>query len=277
MGAYTVALNGNVKRPWETLKQVFVPNGRVTQREQKLVALFWIIAVLTLWSTIHIPFVPQPPAVGGSLVQLWQNYGLGQELVASYLLNAQALVWSTVISLLLSYLTLMPALRPVITAVTKGRFLGLVGLFVFFVFAFGSGRSTKLAILVFGITVFFVTSMVDEIARIPKEKYDHARTQGMGEWRVVWEVVVLGKIDAAFDLMRQNAAMSWTLLTMVEGISRAEGGVGAMLLNENKQFRLEGVVAIQLCIVLVAVLQDFAIQWTKSQVCPYSYLKLERR
>jgi len=41
-------------------------------------------------------------------------------------------------------------------------------------------------------------------------------------------VIVLGRADAAFDAMRQNAAMGWMMLTMVEGISRSEGGIGGL-------------------------------------------------
>jgi len=51
--------------------------------------------------------------------------------------------------------------------------------------------------------------MIDVVAQVPKEKFDLARTLRMGEWRVVWEVIVLGRADAAFDAMRQNAAMGW--------------------------------------------------------------------
>ena len=38
----------------------------------------------------------------------------------------------------------------------------------------------------------------------------------MGEWRVVWEVVVRGTRDQAIDVMRQNAAMGWMMLTMAK-------------------------------------------------------------
>ena len=65
----------------------------------------------------------------------------------------------------------------------------------------------------------------------------------MSEWRAVWEVVVLGTADKAFDVLRQNAAIGWMMLTMVEGIARAEGGVGAMLLNQSKHFHLAEVFA----------------------------------
>ena len=49
------------------------------------------------------------------------------------------------------------------------------------------------------------------------------------------------------------------MLTMVEGISRSEGGVGAMLLNQEKHFHLAEVFAIQLMILAVGLLQDFGI------------------
>ena len=81
----------------------------------------------------------------------------------------------------------------------------------------------------------------------------------MGEWRVVWEVVVRGTADKALEVLRQNAAIGWMMLTMVEGISRSEGGVGAMLLNQNKHFHLAEVFAIQLLILLVGVLQDYGL------------------
>ena len=126
-------------------------------------------------------------------------------------------------------------------------------------------------------TVFFVTSMAAVVAEIPKEKFDHARTLGMPEWRVVWEVVILGTADKAMEVFRQNAAIGWMMLTMVEGISRSEGGLGAMLLNQNKHFRLAEVFAIQLLILFVGILQDIGIGGMRRLLCPYADLHLERK
>src|SRR6185503_21144761 len=126
----------------------------------------------------------------------------------------------------------------------------------------------KVALLVFGMTVFFVTSMADVVAAIPKENFDHARTLRMGEWRVVWEVVVRGTGDKAMELLRQNAAIGWMMLTMVEGISRSEGGIGAMLLNQNKHFHLAEVFAIQIMILLIGLFQDYALGWLRRVLFP---------
>ena len=66
-----------------------------------------------------------------------------------------------------------------------------------------------------------------------------------------------GTLDKALDVLRQNVAMGWAMITMVEGISRSEGGIGAMILNQNKHFRLAEVYAILLVILLLGLLMDY--------------------
>jgi NitT/TauT family transport system permease protein len=167
--------------------------------------------------------------------------------------------------------------RPIAAAVAKGRFLGLIGLTFVFTLMLGGGRPLKLSLLVFGMTVFFVTSMAAVVAEIPKSSFDHARTLRMTEWQTVWDVVVLGTLDKAIEVFRQNAAIGWMMLTMVEGIARSEGGVGAMLLNQNKHFHLAEVFAIQMLILLVGLVQDYGIGVLNRIVCPWASLTLERR
>jgi len=38
------------------------------------------------------------------------------------------------------------------------------------------------------------------------------------------------------DLLRQNSAMGWMMLTMVEGLVRSDGSIGTLLLNNDKHF-----------------------------------------
>src|SRR5262249_27100097 len=156
----------------------------------------------------------------------------------SFKMNLEALAWTSLFALVLSYLTVLPVFRPVVAAVSKARFLSLVGFTLVFTLITGGGHELKLWLMVFAMTVFFVTSMASVIVQIPKESFDHARTLRMSEWRVVWEVVILGTADKAFEVLRQNAAIGWLMLTVAEGIVRSEGGVGAMLLAENKYTRL---------------------------------------
>ncbi|MBL0220862.1 MAG: hypothetical protein IPQ07_44200 [Myxococcales bacterium] len=45
-----------------------------------------------------------------------------------------------------------------------------------------------------------------------------------GGWRPV-EVVILERSDRAFEVLRQNAATGWMMLTMVRGVVRSSGGL----------------------------------------------------
>lgn len=275
--AHASAAGPNREGYLRDLLSAFSPNRIISKAAFRFIVGFQIAILLLVWATSTYVFLPKPTGVWLAFVDLWNHEGLGQELIVSFLLNVQAMAWATLISLVLAYLTVVPFFRPIAVAISKGRFLGMVGLTFFFTVIFASGHRLKVSLLVFGVAVFFVTSMIDVVAQVPKEKFDLARTLRMGEWRVVWEVIVLGRADAAFDAMRQNAAMGWMMLTMVEGISRSEGGVGALLLNQNKHFRLEAVFAIQISILLIGLCQDYALGLAKKFLFPYADLQLEKR
>lgn len=241
-----------------------------------LIVVTWAVCLITSWCLFPPKIVPSPFEVLSAFGTLWTDHDLGSELITSICLNLQSILYATFISLALSYATVLPVARPFVSLVTKFRFLGYTGL----TFVFGlavTGHDLKVWMLTFGMSVFFVTSMTSVVAAIPKGKFSHARTLRMGEWRVVYEVVVLGTIDQAFEVLRQNAAMGWMLLTMVEGLVRSEGGVGVLMLNENKHFKLGAVFAIQLTLLVVGLLQDTVIVFAKRQLCPYSFIKLERK
>jgi NitT/TauT family transport system permease protein len=121
-------------------------------------------------------------------------------------------------------------------------------------------------------TTFSVTGMLSVIAEIPRESYDHARTLRMNPWRTVYEVVVLGTADRMLEVVRQNGAMGWIMLTMAEGLVRSEGGLGVLLLNENRQMRLDTVYALQLTIFMVAIGMDFVLARGADVLFPYAGL-----
>jgi NitT/TauT family transport system permease protein len=255
---------------------VFSPNAVLSKSADRILIAFQVAIALVAWIASPLVLFPKPGEVVRALGDMWQQ-GLGGELITSFYLNLEAIGLATVVSLLLAYATVMPFFRPLVALLSKLRFLSLVGLTFFFTLMAKSGHQLKLSLLVFSVSVFFVTGMADVIDSIPKEKFDLARTLRMGEWRVVWEVIVLGQIDKAFDVLRQNAAIGWMMLTMVEGIVRSEGGVGTILLDQNHHFRLAAVFAIQLTILLLGLMQDYGIGMLKNMLCPYAALTLERK
>ena len=256
---------------------VLRPNRAVSPMTLRLVIGVQLAILLAIWFAGPLQVLPTPPQVFAALGNLWTKEGLAAELTSSFVLNLQALALTSLISIGLAYLTVLPFFRPIALGISKMRFLSMVGFTLVFTLMLGGGHTLKLALLVFGMTVFFVTSMASVVANIPLAKYEYARTLRMSEWRVVWEVVVLGTMDQAFEVMRQNAAMGWMMLTLVEGIMRSEGGIGAMLLNYQKHFQLPSVFALQFVILAVGLLQDYVLGLIRSIVCPYADLVIDKR
>lgn len=224
---------------------------------------------LGAWLALHgrNPVIPSPAEVAAAWARLLRE-GLLARLAESYALNLQGLALSTAVAFGGAYLSVVEAVRPAARLLSRMRFLGMTGV----TFALGmylSGRALQVAVLAFGVTVFYLTAMLAVVAAVPPEELDHARSLRMGPWRVTWEVVVRGTLDQALDVLRQNAAMGWMMLTLVEGLVRSEGGVGVLLLDRNRRLDLAGVFAIQGSILLVGVAQDFALGRARAALCPY--------
>lgn len=259
----------------KTLASVCTPNASTTKRVQTYLLVGTVAVLMAAWFS-RPAFLPGPVEVLSALGRL-AGEGLGYQLYVSLSTNLQAILISTAISLPLAYLATLPAIRPAVHLMTKVRFLGLTGLVVVFALMFGGGHALKVAILVFGMTVFLVTSVFDIVETVPTEEYEYARSLRLGPWRTLVEVVILGRLSTVFDAIRQNAAMGWVLLTMVEGLVRFEGGLGAMMLAEDKHLHLDRVLALQIVVLLVGTLQDWALAALRRIVCPHASLVTEKR
>lgn len=254
----------------------FTPNRVVSKSTIKLIVGVQVGIFFLLWYFSPFVFLPSISNTWNAFTEQWSQ-GLGSELLVSLTANMEAIAISCLISLGLAYLTVAQGFRPIVAFLSKLRFCSMVGLTFFFTLATSTQHELKISLLVFSISVFFVTGMADVINCIPREQYDLARTLRMSPWRIVLEVVVFGQIDKAFDVLRQNAAIGWMMLTMIESMVRSEGGIGAMLTNANKHFYLDAVFAIQIVILLMGLGQDYLIGVAKNMLCPYASLSSERK
>ena len=256
---------------------VLKPNGRPTRSTFLIMVVVQVCLAVLLWFLSNSPLLPTPIEIMSALKRLIVSEDLLPELWTSMALSLESMGIAILISLLIAYATVVPFFRPLAFLVSKFRFLTLVGLSFVFTLMTHSGHTLKVSLLVFGITVFLVTNLVAVVQSVTRNELNHARTLRMPEWQVVWEVIILGKFDIVFELIRQNFAISWMMLTLVEGISRSEGGIGTMLLNQNKHFHLDAVFAIQIVILLVGIGVDQFIGFLKNLFCPYATLSLDQR
>ncbi len=251
-------------------KNVLLPFTPFSARRIQLLVAVQASLALAIWFGGGSLALPTPGACARAWLALAHNQDLLGELAASVKVLLLSLAIASVLSLAIAAASTAPLFAPMARFASAMRFLGFAGLTYVFMLLTNDAYQLKVALLVFGISVMMVTAMLAEVAAIPPQLVDHCKTLGMQNWRITYELVVLGKADVFLDLVRQNAAVGWTLLTMVEGLTRAQGGIGALLLNQNRYFQLDGVFAIQFTILAYGLTQDAMLGMLKQALCPYS-------
>lgn len=261
----------------DNLRAAFAVNGTVSPNLQRSIFITYIFAIIAFWVTTPSKILPSPWEVLQAFPRLWFDEGLGIELITSLTLNFHAVAIMVLLSLTVAYSTAVPGMRPVATFFSTFRFNGFVGLPLLFTIMIGDQHWIKVALLVTAMSVFTIPSIVSAIEAIPREAYDHGRVLRMSELRVLWEVVIVGRFHEVIDIILTNVAIGWTMLPMVEGLFRAEGGIGVMILTENKYFKLEAVYAIIITMAGIGLLQDTIGRTFKRILCPYAFINTERK
>lgn len=254
----------------EQVRQACTPNELISRQDRWVILAALYAVWLLVWWAFRPAIFPSPVDIVQALPSLWNDEGLGQELTSSLLVNWQAVALSVVISLPVGYLSRMPAMAPVSDGIAKMRFVSPAVFFLPLLFLASSGHELKVLMLALG-EIFFLVTTVNGIARaVPQDRLDDCRTLRMNEWQVTWYAVVRGTVDQVFDAVRDNAAMGWSMLMMVEGYVRSEGGVGVLILNQQRHMNLAAADAVIFVILGVGWLQDYGFQWVKRLFCPWT-------
>lgn len=254
-----------------SIKAAWIPSD--TRTVSLGIAGTWFLGWLAYWSIAKPVLFPSPFDVIGALPDLWTRDGLGQELISSISVNVSGLLLSAAIALPLAYLSIVPAARPVAMGLSKLRFLSPAVFFLPLVFVAPDTHWVKIFMLTIGETFFLVTTMITVVDNIPHENFDDARTLRMSEWQTLWYVVVRGTLGDAFEAIRDNAAMGFAMLMMVEGIVRSEGGVGVMILDQQRYMNFAPLYAICGVVLAVGLTQDWLIGWARRTLLPWSVLE----
>lgn len=76
-------------------------------------------------------------------------------------------------------------------------------------------------------------------------------------------------IPVAAPVLRQTAAMSWMFCSTAEMLDMSDGGIGMMLDNSNRHLHLSEVLALQLVVLGLGLVQDYLLGWMRKKVCPW--------
>ena len=92
---------------------------------------------------------------------------------------------------------------------------------------------------------------------------------------ILVELLIYNKLLPFFKAIIQNFAISWMLLASVENISKINGGIGVVLAESSKYFRLEELYAIQFVILFIGISFDYILNLIVKFLFPYYTIKIK--
>jgi sulfonate transport system permease protein len=229
-----------------------------------------VAVALLMWQLMGGGLIPPPSKVLQALGQLLTTRLFVDNLLTSLVLTGQALFYAVLITLLFGYASVIPFFQPAAQFIVKCRYLTLTGLIFIFTLLTKDGGQLKLSLLLFGIVPFLTTSFLSIILHTPAQEFELCKTLGYNRWESLYEVIIVGKADQVFEVVRQNFAIAWMMITMVEGLNMSEGGIGALMIKYNKYNDLPHVLALQAVILGLGLGFDYLLGVTRHWLFPYT-------
>lgn len=259
------------------LKNLFTPLVTISNRTFSILAVVSCLIALIVWQLLATGgLIPTPGKISESLMRILSSTDFYDNLFISLTLTLKGMGYSIVIALFICYLASIPVFNPLAKFIVKCRYLTLTGLVFLFTLLTSNGHNLKMSLLVFGIVPFFVTSLLSIIDSINEQEYELCKTLRMNNWQTLLEVVIIGRLDQVLEVMRQNFAIAWMMITMVEGLNMSEGGLGTMLIKSNKYIDLGTVFAILIMILTMGVFFDYLLKKLRFWIFPYTRLQLKK-
>ncbi len=277
--AKTPQVNVRVREATTTKKKfnaLWFPHIPLPSRAYQLVTLVYILVAGVLWVRMPESLFPGPLTMVQTFSRLWVEQALGREILTSLVLNLHLILCLILLGFAVVVMRSLGATKGLVTLLGNFRFLGMTGITLILTFYTSGAHSLKLSILVFSVGSFFVSAISRMVDAVPQAERDYARTLGMTEWESMYEVDLRGRLAEFIELLRQNQAMGWMMLTMVEGVAKSEGGVGTLLLQSQRTWSLPEVYTIQVTLWFLGLGIDYLFLRGR-KLLPWADLRATRR
>lgn len=258
----------------ETFTGLFKLNGQINQQQRWIAIAIWTLLLVSLWNPLRPTMVPSLGELFSAYGPLFKSLDFTAHWFSTIKLTLKAIGLSVIFSVLISYLSVIPFFRPVAYVISKARFLSLMGFIVLFLSISHNAVTTRLYLLMFGIIPYLVTSMNSIILATDEKMFQYARTLNLSPWQTTFHVLIASKAGEIFEAVRQNLAIAFMMIVLVENKLREGGGIGVLLFDLKKYGHgFDKIFAVQLSVLLVGVCIDFVMHKINQVAFPYAFLK----
>mgnify|MGYP003527555917 CR=1 FL=1 len=185
----------------------------------------------------------------------------------------KSMLYSCFIAFIFMLITRIPIFEAFAVFCKKFRFLPSTGLSFLFMKLTPNVSDQMTWMMIFGITTFMVDGAVNIALSITKDDVNYAKSLRLTRWQIFKELVIYSKLPAFFYMAISNFAISWMLLASIENISKSSGGIGVILADSSKYFKLEQIYCIQLIILFTGIAIDFLFNKLINWIYPHISLK----
>jgi NitT/TauT family transport system permease protein len=253
------------------MKKLFFPQflEKTSTRTMIIIGLVQLLIFIAFAQLNTNEIMPKPLGIANSTWNTITEKNFLDNFFATLGLILKSMSIAIGVSLFFVYLSLVPGFKNITTFISKLRYLTYTGLLFVFTIMLHEGHTIKISLLLFGIIPYFVTSLLAYTNDINPQEYELCYTLKFNRWRTLYEVVIKGKLHTVLEVIRQNFAIAWMMITSVEGICMSEGGLGTMMIKSNKYLKIDDVFGVLLVILALGILFDYLFDLLKVWLFPY--------
>jgi NitT/TauT family transport system permease protein len=137
---------------------------------------------------------------------------------------------------------------------------------------FGLGETSKIILIVVGITPFMVRDLAATIMALPEEQMIKAQTLGASSWQLSLRVVLPQILPRLIDSVRLSLGPAWVFLISAEAIA-SDVGLGYRIFLVRRYLSMDIILPYVAWIALLAILMDVVLRAVSREVFPWAHRK----
>jgi len=252
------------------LLNLFQPFGKISKVQRNILLVFWVLFIFFIASLSKSQIFPSPTKILITFITIIQEKDIWENFMSSLMFILKGISYALILTMIICYSSRIPFFEPLSYIITKLRYLTFAGVVFLFTMISNTTSDLKTYLLLFGIVPYFTTSFLSILNGISESEINKNFVNRMNRWEALKETVIVGKIDMLLEVLRQNYAIAWMMITMVEAKAMNEGGIGTMLIKSDKYLgKLDLVFAILLFVLIVGIFFDWLIGWIRLTLFEY--------
>ena len=156
-------------------------------------------------------------------------------------------------------LGVLPAARATFGAlVTTIAVIPPIALLPVLFIVFGLGETSKVALIVVGVTPFLIRDLADHVASLPQEQLIKAQTLGASSWQLALRVALPQTLPRLIAGLRLSLGPAWVYLISAEAIA-SDVGLGYRIFLVRRYLSMDIIVPYVAWISILAIAMDVAL------------------